>query len=249
MLNLEDGVSAEQKPMALRLCAFFLSKISQSDKKLVVRVNPLDEGGMDEISFLNPFKPDAIRVPKVRTHDDVLLACETLDEHIQLHLSIETKEAFLNLHTLQHHNRVKAVYLGVLDLLADLGLNQSIIQPNNPTMQYLLAEFLIKARAINTLPISFVYQDYANLNVFEQWLNIEKSMGFRAKGTISPKQSSLAMKVLQHDDEDKIRARYIIDLFEKMQKQGVTGFSDDKYGFIDEPIYKGALRVLDQDYH
>ena len=33
MLNLEDGVSKEDKPFALVLCAIFISKIRKSDKK------------------------------------------------------------------------------------------------------------------------------------------------------------------------------------------------------------------------
>ena len=28
------------------------------------------------------------------------------------------------------------------------------------------------------------------------------------------------------------------------KEMGITGFSDDEFGFIDEPIYKGALALL-----
>ena len=71
MLNLEDGVSKEDKPFALVLCAIFLTQLKKSDKKLVVRVNALDEGGYDEIVYLNQFMPDAIRVPKIRNKKEV----------------------------------------------------------------------------------------------------------------------------------------------------------------------------------
>ena len=49
MLNLEDGVSAEDKPFALVLCAIFLTQYKKIDKKLVVRVNALDESGMKKL--------------------------------------------------------------------------------------------------------------------------------------------------------------------------------------------------------
>jgi citrate lyase subunit beta / citryl-CoA lyase len=244
MLNLEDGVSAELKPLALRLAAFYLSKNPQSSKKIVVRVNAIDEGGLDEIRFLNAFKPDAIRIPKVRDLSDVITALDVLDENIELHLSIETKEAFSNLKSLQYKGRVKAVYLGVLDLLADLGLEQGINMPENPTMHYLLAEFLISARIIDAYPVSFVYQDYQNTAEFKRWLQLEKMMGFTSKGCVSPAQADAAMQHFELEDKALEKAHYIIELFEKMKKQGVTGFADDKYGFIDEPIYKGALRLL-----
>lgn len=244
MLNLEDGVSARQKPIALRLAAYFLSIIQQSQKKLVVRVNAIDEGGLEEISFLNAYKPDAIRIPKIRTQSDVKQVLNVLDDSIELHLSIETKEAFNNLVSLQSEGRVKALYLGVLDLLADLGMDQGILVPENPTVHYLLAEFLIKTKSVGAHPVSFVYQDYQNMQEFQRWLQLEKMMGYTAKGCVSPAQADEVMKVFELKDEELERARYIIALFEKMQEQGITGFADERYGFIDEPIYKGALKVV-----
>lgn len=244
MLNLEDGVAKEMKPIALRLAAYFLSLIPQSTKKLVVRVNAIEEGGLDEIRFLNAYRPDGIRVPKIRTSDEVRNVLDILDENIELHLSIETKEAWSNFKTLQVEGRVKAVYLGILDLLADLGLDQAILEPHNPTVHYLLSEFLISAKLIGAYPVSFVYQDYHNMTEFQHWLELESKMGFTAKGCVSPKQAEAVMHAFTLKDESLERARYIIELFEKMKEQGVTGFADDKYGFIDEPIYKGALKVI-----
>ena len=66
MLNLEDGVAPQEKPFAIVLSAIFLSRLRECKKKLVVRVNALDEGGYDEIAYLNQFMPDAIRVPKIK---------------------------------------------------------------------------------------------------------------------------------------------------------------------------------------
>ena len=53
MLNLEDGVSKENKPFALVLCAIILTQHKQSNKKLVVRVNALDEGVVVPTQFVN----------------------------------------------------------------------------------------------------------------------------------------------------------------------------------------------------
>jgi len=245
MLNLEDGVAPEEKPTALRLCAYFLSKIHQSPKKIVVRVNAIDEGGLDEIRFLNDYKPDAIRIPKVQSLEDVKEVLKVLDESIELHLSIETIQAFSNLKSLQYKSRVKAVYLGILDLLADMGLNQEILTPENPTIHYILAEFLIGSKLIGAHPVSFVYQDYKNMHEFHKWLNLEKMMGFNAKGCVSPSQAEEVLRYFEIQDKEIQRAEYIINLFEKMKEQGVTGFSDERYGFIDEPIYKGALKVIE----
>ncbi len=244
MLNLEDGVSKEQKPFALALCALFLSHYRECGKKLVVRVNALDEGGYDEITYLNQFKPDAIRVPKIRTPKEVKNILHLLDEEIELHLSIETCEAWANLNLLKVDKRVKTFYLGILDLFADMRLSQSQIKKENPTMLYILSHFLVTCKALHVKPVSFVYQDFKNLDDFRLWLELEKSMGFDAKGCISPSQVTLVNEVFKDEVAELERAKVIVKLFEMHQELGISGFVDEEYGFIDEPIYKGALSIL-----
>lgn len=244
ILNLEDGVSLEQKPYALRLCAMALAANPQLDKKLVVRINALDEGGYEEIAYLNPFMPDAIRIPKIRSVEEVRRALSLIDENIEIHLSIETKEAWLALGELAIHGRVKAYYLGTLDLFADLGLSQSLLTPDNPTMQYMLSHFMMTSRACGVKPISFVYQDYKNSDGFRNWLELEKTIGLDAKGCITPNQVTLIHEIFGHSEEEIQRCREIVKLFEEQEAKGITGFVDERYGFIDEPIYKGAIAIL-----
>lgn len=244
ILNLEDGVSKEDKPFALVLCAIFLSHHKRCSKKLVVRVNALDEGGYEEIAYLNQFMPDAVRVPKIKNKKEVESVCKLLDESIELHLSIETKEAWQNLSNLRTDKKVTAFYLGILDIFADMKLPHSLINIENPTMLYILSHFLITCKATGVKPVSFVYQEYKNLQEFERWISLEKKMGFDAKGCISPAQVELVNKQFTDEEEQILRAKSIIKLFEFKKEQGITGFEDDEYGFIDEPIYKGALSLL-----
>ena len=147
ILNLEDGVSKEMKPYALRLVMLTLSALPDSDKKIIVRVNALDEGGAEEIELLNSFRPDAIRVPKIKIADDVSRALALCDSEIEIHLSIETKEAWLNLAALKVNERVKAFYLGILDLFADMGLSQELIQIDDPLIHHILSHFILTSNA------------------------------------------------------------------------------------------------------
>lgn len=247
MLNLEDGVSKEDKPFALILCAIFISNIRRSDKKLVVRVNALNEGGYKEIAYLNQFMPDAIRVPKIDNAKEVKSILELLHDEIDLHLSVETASAWNNLLTLKIDKRVTTFYLGVLDLFADMGLSQSLINRDNPTMLYILSHFLVTSKAMGVKPVSFVYQEFKNLEEFGMWLELEKSMGYNSKGCISPAQVELVNEKFVNDNEQLKRAKVIIKLFEMHKQEGITGFVDEEYGFIDEPIYKGALALLGDD--
>jgi len=244
MFNLEDGVSTEQKPYALALCAIALASNPKIDKKLIVRVNPLGEGGEEEIMFLNPFMPDGIRVPKIRSVEDVQRVLELVDEGIEIHLSIETKEAWLALSTLAIDSRIKAFYLGVLDLFADLGLSQSLLLPDNPAVQYMLSHFLMTCRACGVKPVSFVYQDYKNSDGLRNWLEMEKMIGFDSKGCIAPAQVEMIHEIFAHSEAEIEKCREIVRLFKEHSARGISGFTDERFGFIDEPIYKGALAVL-----
>ena len=244
MLNLEDGVAASLKPLALRQCALSLSQLPTCNKKLVVRVNALDEGGEEEIRYLNAFMPDAIRIPKVRTLHDVERAAALLDARIELHLSIETKEAWLALAELGAHERVHACYLGVLDLFADMQLPHELIEPHNPTMHTILSHFLLTCKCVGVVPVSFVFQEYHDTAGFKAWVELEKRMGFRSKGCLSPVQVTIVNEMFACDTSALQRAQKIVTLFEAQRAKGVSGFSDAELGFIDEPIYKGALALL-----
>jgi len=244
ILNLEDGVSQEEKPFALVLCALFLSLHTDCDKKLVVRVNALDEGACEEIAYLNPFMPDAVRVPKIKNKEEVLSVLEYLDNEIELHLSIETALAWSNLGTLAVDARVTTFYLGILDLFADMNLSQALIKRDNPTMLYILSHFLVTCKSLSIYPVSFVYQEFQNLEEFSMWIALEKQMGYDAKGCISPKQVALVNAMFSHSYEEIQKAKKIVELFEFNRERGITGFVDAEYGFIDEPIYKGALALI-----
>ena len=203
MLNLEDGVSKEEKPFALVLCAIFLSLHTKSQKKLVVRVNALDEGGYEEITYLNQFMPDAIRVPKIKNAKEVNSVLHLLKDNIELHLSIETASAWNNLSQLALEKNVTTFYLGVLDLFADMGLSQSLINIKNPTIQYMLSHFLITSLSIGVKPVSFVFQEFQNVEKFSEWLVLEKSMGYSAKGCISPSQVDMVNKIFVNEEKEK----------------------------------------------
>jgi len=245
MLNLEDGVSREDKPFALVLAAIFISQIKKSDKKLVVRVNALNEGGYEEITYLNQFMPDAIRVPKIQNAKEVRDVLALLNDEIDLHLSIETASAWHQLSSLAVNKRVSAFYLGILDLFADMKLPQSLIDIDNPTISYMLSHFLITAKSMNVKAVSFVYQEFKDLETFKRWIELEKRMGYDSKGCISPSQVKLVNEVFVDKEEEIKRAHVIVKLFEMHRDEGITGFVDEEYGFIDEPIYKGALALLE----
>jgi len=246
VINLEDGVAPQMKKRALLLSAVFISHLKSSTSKIIVRVNPIHEGGKEEIELLNRVKPDVIRVAKIRTRDDVKEVLKILDPDIKLHISIETKESLKNLTELNVDGKVECCSLGIMDMLNSMGLPQNILELNNPTIEYILSRFLVDAKIAEIYPIGFTYQDYEDLDGFRKWCEKEKSMGYSAKSCLGPKQVEIANEVFSIYEDELERARYIKERFEEMSKEHISGFMDEKYGFIDEPIYKDALLILGQ---
>jgi citrate lyase subunit beta/citryl-CoA lyase len=242
MVNLEDGVY--DKKAARELVSKALPNLENITSKVIVRVNALDECGKEDIMEMNSLPIDAIRVPKIKTLNDVELALDLIAQDKELHLSIETKEAFDNLSKLKIDSRVTTAYLGILDLLESLELSQDMVTLDNPTVEYILSKFLIDCKIAGLTPISFMFQDYKDIKTYKKWCEKEKKMGYGAKSCLSPAQVDMANSVFEIDAKKIEKAKYIVAQFKLQKAKGVVGFSDEKYGFIDEPIYKDALGVL-----
>ena len=243
-LNLEDAIAPSRKKEALHNIALFLSHMEDTNSFIIVRTNPLDEGGAEEIAFLNDFSFDAIRVAKIKNQTEIAQALTLLTEDKELHISLETKEAFLNLSTLGIDERLTVANLGILDLLTSLGLPQSLVQKENPSINYILSKFLVDAKTAGIHPIGFMYQAYNDTQTFRAWCEHEKMLGFEGKACMGPKQVSIANEIFSINKYELERAKHIKAVFEINSAKGINGFMDEKYGFIDEPIYRDSLLIL-----
>ena len=243
-LNLEDAIAPSRKKEALHNIALFLSHMEHSNAFIIVRTNPLEEGGAEEMTFLNDFSFDAVRVAKVKDQTEIAKILTLLSSDKELHISLETKEAFENLSTFGFDKRLTTANLGILDLLTSLGLPQSIVKLGNPTIDYILSKFLVDAKTAGIHPISFMFQEYNDTKTFKAWCEHEKMMGFESKACMGPKQVLITNKIFSINKYEVERARHIKTLFEANSAQGIHGFMDDKYGFIDEPIYRDSLLIL-----
>jgi len=243
ILNLEDAISQENKIKARDMVCQQLKK-TKIKQIISVRVNSFDNGGEEDIKVLNAFKPDAIRIPKVQSIDDVKKALTLIDKDIEVHLTIESAKALDNLKYFNIDKRVTTVFLGILDMFESLKIPQSLIKRDNPLVGYILSKFVFDSKLANLEHFSFVYQEYKNLDEFTKWVEFEKSIGISAKTCITPSQVEIANSIFSTSKQEIQKATIIKQLFENNSQNGINGFIHDKYGFIDEPIYKDALVVL-----
>ncbi|MDQ7084315.1 MAG: aldolase/citrate lyase family protein, partial [Sulfurovum sp.] len=179
-LNLEDAIAPSRKKEALHNIALFLSYMEHSPSFIIVRTNPLHEGGSQEIAFLNDFAFDAVRIAKIKNQKEIETALKLLHPDKELHLSIETKEAFANLSSFGIDPRLTTANLGILDLLSSLGLPQSLVRLANPTIDYILSKFLVDAKIAGIHPVSFMFQEYHDTHTFRAWCQHEKAWALKA---------------------------------------------------------------------
>jgi citrate lyase subunit beta/citryl-CoA lyase len=233
MLNLEDGVPKEKKEIARIMLGVILSNTENLNKEIVIRVNALDEGGMEDIEFLDQFSFNAFRIPKVNSIeqiDDVFMKTDK-----EIHASIETKEAFFNLKELKHP-KLTTFYIGVYDLLNELKINHSVISLDNPLIHKILSDFSLTSRYLNITPIGFVYQLYKDLEGFKKWCLLQKDLGMQGVGCITPAQCEIANKIF---DTDTQFAKMIVERFEKEGPFTIDGL------YVDEPIYKNYKQIVE----
>jgi len=224
MLNLEDGVPKNKKEIALKNIISLLKKTKKQN--IVIRVNSLEESGLNEIVALNQFKYP-FRIPKINSLKELDRVFDITNNEI--HLSIETKEAFFNLKTFKHR-QITTFYLGILDLFDELKLNHSLINFDNQMIHKILIDFSLNCRYLDVKPIGFVYQKYKDLDGFKKWCNIQKEYGFNGVGCITPAQLEIANKIFTN--ENKEYAKMIVQRFEKEGPFTIDGL------YVDEPIYK-----------
>jgi citrate lyase subunit beta/citryl-CoA lyase len=89
-----------------------------------------------------------------------------------------------------------------------------------------------------------MFQEYNDTETFRSWCEREKMMGFETKACMGPKQVEIANKIFSINKYEIERALHIKAAFETNSSKGINGFMDDKYGFIDEPIYRDSLLIL-----
>jgi len=232
MLNLEDGVPKDKKEIARVMIGVFLSNIKNIDKEIVIRVNALNEGGIEDIKFLDKFCFNAFRIPKVNSLEEIDNLFLLTNKEI--HLSIETKDAFFNLKEFTHP-KITTFYIGIYDLLNELHLSHSIIDLNNPLIHKILSDFSLTCRYVNVTPIGFVYQFYKDLEGFKKWCLLQRNLGMSGVGCITPKQCEIANIVFS---EDLDFAKMIVERFEKEGPFTIDGL------YVDEPIYKNYLNII-----
>jgi citrate lyase subunit beta/citryl-CoA lyase len=258
ILDLEDSVAAERRPLAHKLVRAMLDARPRGSRspELWVRINPIDEGGLHDLPHIVGGNPDGIVQPKIDGPADVVRLGHCLDALEAaagldigrigiLPVATETPMAGLSIGTFAAARVPRLIGLtwGAEDLSTALGASTNRTPAGDWTHTYwmmraatLLASKAAGVQAIETLDVNF--RDPEGLHASSLQAARE---GFTGRIAIHPAQVDPINRAFTPSAEDVAFARRIVAAFDAQPGVGTIGL-DGK--MIDMPHLKQARHVL-----
>lgn len=253
LLDLEDAVATNQKDAARILVKNMIETMDFYGAELTVRVNALDTPyGQADLEAIVPLQPDAIRVPKVSTPDDILQVIarvEAIEDRLGLphdkmgvHPLIETALGVENAFAIVGASpRINSVSIGGQDLTADM---QIVKTKDGVGIDYARRRIVMAAKAHRIDALDTVFADLEDEEGLREETEYIKKLGFSGKAVINPRQIPVVHEVYTPSEEEVRRAERIVREFIRNRKAGVGVFAVDGK-MVDAPVVARAQTVLD----
>jgi citrate lyase subunit beta / citryl-CoA lyase len=256
ILDLEDSVAPDQKPIARANVAALLDAPTERRWSFFVRPNPLDSG-MIEDDLAAVVKPglDGLLIPKANGAQDIEEIGTILDRlEVQTGMALgsvkiavvstETPRAMFNLGSYTPaHPRLIALTWGAEDLSAAIGATDNKETDGNWTSPYQMARnmCLFAAASAEVLPIDTLYSNFRDPEGLEADCRRARRDGFLGRIAIHPDQVAIINRAFTPSEEEIAFAQKIIAAFAANPSAGTLGI-DGK--MVDIPHLKAAQKTL-----
>lgn len=253
LLDLEDGVSLDQKDSARILVRNILQTINFYGTEVCVRINHLDTPfGYEDLKEIVPLQPDAIRYPKTETIEDLKKLVELIEQienenglshdKMKIHIMIETALGVQNVFEIAKFcKRVEVITIGGQDLTADMHI-KSTKEGSGIDLARKMIVMAAKANRIDAIDTVFVdIDDEEGLRVETEYI---KELGFTGKAVINPRQIDIVHEVFTPTEPEIRKAYKIYKEFLKNKAQGIGVFAVDGK-MVDAPVVARAKYVLE----
>eukprot|EP00871_Galdieria_phlegrea_P004402 jgi/Galph1/4963/GphlegSOOS_G3607.1 len=254
--DLEDSVSAEEKPAARKLVSSILPWLrSQIPKKmrLIPRVNSIDTEWFEEDikAVLQP-GISAITIGKISSVEGLkAVAAKVADEEINTGLPLgsikiipwlETAEGVIRAREICGcESRVSAVAFGAEDFTADMQIERTTGGQEVLFARNLVA---IAARAARILALDSPWTHFRDLSGLAEDCRLAKSLGYKGKFSIHPGNIEVINREFLPSSKELEHAKRIVEAFEAAKSTGRGSTSVDG-AMVDEPVYKRAKTVVE----
>jgi citrate lyase subunit beta/citryl-CoA lyase len=224
ILDLEDSVAPEAKPLARRQVTAAVKAGGFGRREVIVRVNGLDtEWAGDDIAAVATSGADAILFPKIQSAADVLQAILLMERAgaptaLPLWIMAETPRCILNIESIAGASRrLGCIVVGTADLGRELRIRDT---PARDGVFTALSMIVLAARAHGVDAIDGVHLDLADDAGFAAACKQGRDMGFDGKTLIHPKQIDGANLAFAPGDAELDHARAIVAAFKEARAQG-----------------------------
>jgi citrate lyase subunit beta/citryl-CoA lyase len=258
ILDLEDSVVADRKPLARDIARAFLDRqVADSARPyLIVRFNARDSGLTEaDLDAIMPARPDAIMLPKAEGGVDVDYLDRQLALRERVHqttaghtrilvVATETAKAIFQLGSYAGGSaRLSGLTWGAEDLAADIGAESKHDADGRYIEPFRLARSLclFGAVAAGVQPIDSVYPPFQDIEGLRRECEEARRDGFTGKMAIHPAQIDTINEVFTPSAAAVAEARAVIAAFAANPTAGAVSLNGR---MLDMPHLKLAQRLL-----
>ncbi len=217
IFDLEDAVTAEEKPKARALLADTLAAGGYGSRRRIVRINGLDtEWGRDDAKAVRDMDADVVLLPKVGRPEDVA-ALATITGDKPIWAMMETPVGMLNAASIAAHPLMSGFVMGTNDLAKEL--NTRFRSDREPLMTS-LGLCLLAAKAEGLIIVDGVYNAFKDDEGLAAECEQGRDMGFDGKTLIHPAQIDVTNTAFAPSAAEIDLARRQIEAFEEIEAQG-----------------------------
>ncbi len=245
ILDLEDSVTLDAKPAARRAAADFL-RLTKGRIPLLVRINPLDSGLLDDdLAAILEVPPDGLVLPKAEGASTVEALSAKAPGIPILPIATETPAAIFQLGSYTSvSDRLVGLTWGAEDLPAAIGALGARDETGRYTAPYELARSLtlFGAHAAGVAAIETVYPALADADGLAAYARRARFDGFNGMMAIHPAQVPVINQAFTPSAKELAEAQAIVDAFAANPNSGALRFAGR---MIDAPHIKQAKRLLE----
>lgn len=248
----EDLVAPARREQARMLIREVIAAWRAAGVVTAVRINPLWDGGVDDLAAALAAAPDVILVPKVSEPsyvvevDQAIARCESeygLPPGVtELVPNIESARGLMQTYAIARaSDRVTACLISSGDMAASLGAGAD---QDGPALAFARARFHLECVAAGAVSIDCPYNRRDEAGLIAQARHA-RGLGYSAKSALIPAHVAVINRTFTPVPAEIARAHEVIAAFEAAQSQG-QGSADLGDEMAGLPDYLSARRLLER---
>ena len=248
--ELEDFTPPKLRPQARALAGDLYASWRAAGAVVAVRVNPLEQDGMDDLAAVMRGRPDIVALPKVAEPHHVARLDQEVsrferaygipDGSTALLPNIEFARGLVQSGAIAAvSRRTVGCLLASEDLVADLGAERG---RDGLELAYCRQRFIVECRAADVVAVDCPYT-FSDVEGVERETRYARRLGYVAKSLVDPAHAAIVNGMMTPGEDELRRAREIVGAFEAARERG-GGRVELDGALVEVPTYSNAKRLI-----